>query len=889
MVGRPAVARLESKVILLSVSAAMFAWVMQALLDFYFHYCEKSYPEVLLLDIPPRELYSRVAITAAFLCAGVIISRMIRKVDAAERKTAHLNTCLQSIRSVNRLITRETDRLRLIQGACDRLVGNRGYAWVKISLRGAWIGVSADAEDEAMQGSLGPTETATAPLQCGTHVYGELSAAVPADLVSDSEERALLGEVAEDIAFAMHGIGIEEERERVEAAQRFLCQVGGNLGGTRGSEDVGSMIQSGLAHVLDTSALQVVLCDEKRNAPAGRCRAAAGGEERAWVPAERTLPWCVAKSGMSLLLTGGQVERMIEEGTIRDGDGPPRAWLGVPIKAKGQVIGVVSVRSSTDRTAFGESEVKILESVCAQVGTYLERKRAEEELREQGEELQVILDSVPAYIFYKDTEGRYIRVNKALADITETLSAQWTGKTAAELLPGRAKAEEEDDQEVISSGQAKRGVVDVLEVPGGSRWVQTDRIPQRDKDGNVVGVIGLSVDITDRKLAEDALESKDEQLRQSQKMEAIGLLAGGVAHDFNNLLTAISGYAELALQRVCDDDPIVNDLEAVKAATTRAAALSHQLLAFSRRQPLQLKASDLRKVVDGLRGMLQRLIGEDIECIIESEPDLQPVEVDRSQIEQAVINLAINARDAMPDGGRLTISMRNVTLDEKQCASIPEAEPGTFACLSVSDTGTGMDSETLERIFEPFFTTKERGCGSGLGLSGVYGNIKQHGGWIQVYSEVGVGSTFHLYLPVAHEQPDLTCEEVQVENPPHGSGERILLVEDEQLIRDFAARALRQGGYAVVEAETAEEALQVFDTNRQEFDLIFTDVVLPGKTGVQLVDEVHTRSPDSHVLLCSGYADSKSQWSHICQRGLRFLEKPYSVRDLLAAVHGILH
>jgi PAS domain S-box-containing protein len=380
------------------------------------------------------------------------------------------------------------------------------------------------------------------------------------------------------------------------------------------------------------------------------------------------------------------------------------------------------------------------------------------------------------------------------------------------------------------------------------------------------------------------LKRTQDILLHAQKMEAIGNLAGGVAHDFNNLLTAITGYAELVLRRVEEGDPTHSDVSQIKKVGEQAAALTGQLLAFSRRQPLQKKVLCLNDVISNTDKMLRRLIGEDVELVVNLDGALREVKADSSQIEQVIMNLAINSRDAMPGGGTLTIRTENVALGEEDCQDVGEATPGEYARIIVRDTGEGIDQAVVDRIFEPFFSTKEAGKGTGLGLSVVYGIVAQHGGWIGVSSEIGEGTTFEVYMPVTN---DVTEEEPVAEVAMEkilGHGERILLVEDEDNVRDFARRALCEGGYEVLEATSAEEALDIFENEERKVDLIFSDVVLPAKSGLQLVEELLSVSPELHVLLSSGYTDQKSQWSVIDERGLAFLPKPYDISELLRTI-----
>jgi signal transduction histidine kinase len=392
-------------------------------------------------------------------------------------------------------------------------------------------------------------------------------------------------------------------------------------------------------------------------------------------------------------------------------------------------------------------------------------------------------------------------------------------------------------------------------------------------------------------LSIEELRETQDQLLQAQKMEAVGRLAGGVAHDFNNLLTAISGYAELLS---CDSslgDKAHGDIEQIRKAAEQAAALTRQLLAFSRRQPLQPVVVDLNKIVVDMNAMLRRLIGEDIELItVQDEGKRVQTKVDPGQLEQVIINLAVNARDAMPEGGRLTISTGDVVLDSVACAAIHDARPGHFVCLSIEDTGSGIERDVIDQIFEPFFSTKGPTKGTGLGLAVVYGIIRQHGGWINVYSEPNQGTAFKVYLP-SIESTAATATDGESTGDAQGaagSGQRILLVEDEEAVRELASRALKENGYTVFEAGAYEEAIEVFHRENGQFDLVFSDVVLPDKSGVRLIDDLLQIRPDLQVLVCSGYTDQKSQWPVIQEKGLRFLQKPYSLVDLLGTVDELV-
>ena len=379
---------------------------------------------------------------------------------------------------------------------------------------------------------------------------------------------------------------------------------------------------------------------------------------------------------------------------------------------------------------------------------------------------------------------------------------------------------------------------------------------------------------TIREQGEREKQALQEQLTQARKLEAIGALAGGIAHDFNNLLTAIQGNATLARGQIELDDPIYLDLQEIELACQRASRLTRQLLLFSRKQPIEPAVLDLNTAVQEMTHMLERLIGEDVTMQVELGPDLWAVEVDKGGIEQVTINLVVNARDAMPLGGEITIQTENVVLTEADCYAIPEACPGQFVRISVADTGIGMDDQVIEHLFEPFFSTKEAGQGTGLGLAVIYGIIRQHEGWVQVDSALKEGSTFSVYLPAATQAPQQESDGTISLEGLEGRGERILLVEDEKSVLEFGVRVLGQYGYAVFDASSAQEALEILDREEWRFDLVFSDVVLPDKSGLDLADLILAQHPSLRILLSSGYTGRRSQWDTIRDRGFKFLQKP---------------
>lgn len=391
----------------------------------------------------------------------------------------------------------------------------------------------------------------------------------------------------------------------------------------------------------------------------------------------------------------------------------------------------------------------------------------------------------------------------------------------------------------------------------------------------------------DRKNTELALKESEEKLRQSQKLESIGQLAGGIAHDFNNLLTAITGYSELSLRRLENDDPLRRNLEEIRSAGERAAALTRQLLAFSRKQVLQPKILDVNLIVSDFEKMLQRLIGEDIELRTILKPQLGNIKADPGQIEQVIMNLVVNARDAMPLGGKLTIETENVFLNEIYAKQHIGVVPGAYIVLTVSDTGIGMDDETQKRIFDPFFTTKDLGKGTGLGLSTVYGIVKQSGGNVWVYSEINYGTTFKVYLPRVDEIGEITEPEKPLESEIKGT-ETILIAEDEDTVRKYTKDVLVSCGYVVLEAASGKEALLLCDEYEKPIQMLITDVVMPGLSGRELVDEVSLKYPNMKVLFMSGYTDNTIVYHGVLDKVTDFIQKPFSPDTLAQKVRQLL-
>ncbi|PWB67416.1 MAG: hypothetical protein C3F14_02245 [Deltaproteobacteria bacterium] len=506
-----------------------------------------------------------------------------------------------------------------------------------------------------------------------------------------------------------------------------------------------------------------------------------------------------------------------------------------------------------------------------------ERKSSEEALRRSEEQSRTLVDSARDMIFALSPDGLFVALNPAFEKLTGWPREEWIGKPFAEVLHADdVPAAQELFAMSLRSEPPPNAQFRFRSREGGYLVGEmTANVP--GQDGRLLGIVR---DITDRVRLED-------QLRQAQKMEAVGRLAGGVAHDFNNLLTAIGGYSELLLSDLAPGDPRRADVEEIKKATERAASLTRQLLAFSRKQVLQPKVLDLNAVVGNLDRMLRRLIGEDLDLVTVLKPGLWNVQVDPGQVEQVIMNIVVNARDAMPDGGKVTIETGNVALDDRYVRQHPVVKPGDYVLLAISDTGTGMDEETKNRLFEPFYTTKDKGKGTGLGLSTVYGIVKQSGGYIWVYSEIGKGASFKVYLPRYGGSPGEARPEESPVSPSQGR-ETVLLVEDEAMVRLLVRNILEGNGYTVLEASDGEEAISIGGGHAAPIHLILTDVVMPKMCGREAAETLAPRLPGVKVLYMSGYTDEAIVRHGVLETGIPFLEKPFTPVSLLRKVRQVL-
>ncbi|MHB8834361.1 MAG: hybrid sensor histidine kinase/response regulator [Candidatus Methylomirabilia bacterium] len=547
--------------------------------------------------------------------------------------------------------------------------------------------------------------------------------------------------------------------------------------------------------------------------------------------------------------------------------------------------------------ATGYLEVRILvvkDATGRTVKTYgvqqdvTERKRAVKALAESEIRLRTLVQTIPDMVWLKDPDGIYLDSNAMLERFHGVGRKDIVGKTDYDFFDRElADFFREHDRKAMAAARPSVNEEWVSFADGRRALLETIKTPVFAAAGGLVGVLGIARDITERFRATEEKARLEDQLRQSQKVEAIGRLAGGVAHDFNNITAIVLGYAEMLLGALAPDDPSRKWAEQIMEAGRRSAALTRQLLAFSRKQTLQPVVLDLNALLLNLEQMLGRAIGEDIELRFELSADPCLVTADPGQIEQVVTNLVINARDAMPLGGGLTVATAEVELDETYALGRESVVPGKYVMLSLTDTGCGMDKATMDRLFEPFFTTKEKGKGTGLGLATAHGIVKQSGGQIWAFSEPGRGTTFKICLPRTEAPAGALVVDAGGE-APRGRGELILLVEDEAPLRELCETILTQLGYRVSVAADGLEALRRVREQGLKPDLVVTDVIMPGMSGAEIARELRRDRPDLKVLYMSGYSDDAIARHGVLEAGINFVEKPFTEPVLAAKVREAL-
>ena len=587
----------------------------------------------------------------------------------------------------------------------------------------------------------------------------------------------------------------------------------------------------------------------------------------------------VLRTGQPLLVTPevhAELERRGEVELI----GPPSIdWVGVPLKIGDRTIGVLVAQTYAPGVRYRETEKHVLQFVSTQVAMAIERKRTEEQLHDSERKYRLLFETNPEPMFVYDFETLHIlAANGAAVARYGHTESEFLQLTLRDIRPPEEQARlDEELGHRPDDGAVRAGV---------RHWTKQGKRFEVDLIARPLDFAGRRARLV---LARDvsAQRQLEEQLRQSQKMEAVGQLAGGIAHDFNNLLTAILGSTQLLLHNTPAGDPRREDAEEIRHAGLRAAELTRQLLAFSRRQVLAPKVLDLNAVVANMDRMLRRLLGEDVELATSLEPAAGAVNADPGQLEQVLLNLAVNARDAMPGGGRLSIGTTRFTLHEEHVERRHRMPAGDYVCLVVADTGVGMDETTQAHLFEPFFTTKEVGKGTGLGLATVYGIVKQSGGYIWVYSEPGHGTTVKIYLPRVARVAEAPVP-VTEPKPVRGGDETVLLVEDAAPVRTLARRSLEARGYRVLEAPDGPSALTLSASHGGGIDILVTDVVMPGMSGRELAERLAPQRPSMKVLYTSGYTDDTMVRQGVLTAGVAFLQKPFVPDTLARKVRDVL-
>jgi PAS domain S-box-containing protein len=554
----------------------------------------------------------------------------------------------------------------------------------------------------------------------------------------------------------------------------------------------------------------------------------------------------------------------------------------VPIRHGDRIAGILSIQSYTPQ-AYDCGDLDLLETLADHCGGALERLRVEAALRESQAQLARTESFALVMTALVSLDGRWLKVPPTLCTLLGATEGDLLGTEVAAVTHPDHLAEDEAERRRLASGEVRSSDMEVrlLRSDGRPIWVYRNRSVVQDASGTPLYLLTYLRDVSDRRTLED-------QLRQAQKMEAVGQLAGGIAHDFNNLLTAIIGNGELLLREMDPSDARRLDVLEITRAAHRAGSLTRQLLAFSRKQILQPRLLGLNQVVTELSTMLRRVIGEHVELRLDLDPLLGPVLADPGQMEQVITNLAVNGRDAMPAGGTLTI--RTANLDD---ALVPRSGPdegellGPHVALAVTDTGVGMDDRTRARLFEPFFTTKELGRGTGLGLATVYGIVRQSGGHIRVHTRLHEGSTFTIYLPRA-EGPSEAGDDGSGQTEEPGGAGTVLVVEDEEAVRTLACRVLRAKGYRVIEAASADLAVAILGGSTEPIDLLLTDVVMPGMSGPTLAQRLVAQHPSLRVLYMSGYAEEAIERQGALPAGGELLEKPFTADQLARRVRAAM-
>jgi PAS domain S-box-containing protein len=677
-----------------------------------------------------------------------------------------------------------------------------------------------------------------------------------------------------------------ERRKRLEEINATLVKITTAINDTSSLDELYQSIHQALSSIIDTTNFYIALydiTDDSLTFPYIVDTVDEVYPKVIEVSKTASLTAQVIRSKNPLLLTKSEILALrVRSGFKIPPCTPSEVWLGVPLQTQASIIGVMAVQSYQNPNCYDQTDLRVMGTVAAQVAIVIARKKMEKTLRESEERNRLLSDLT--------MEGIVIEKNNIVIDLNASM-AKMLGVGHDELLNKQFSAYIHVDDRPLVDPKIVRDYV----IP------QTIRIVKKNeeyffaefesltfrKDGDVWRVNAVR-DITERKRSEEQQLQLREQLIQAQKMESVGRLAGGVAHDFNNMLSVILGYTELALHDVTPDTRLADYLRQIFSAARHSADITRQLLAFARKQTIAPKILDFNNAVSGMLNMVRRLIGEDIDLTWLPTTNLWSIKMDPSQLDQILANLCINARDAISGVGKITIETENIVFDEAYCAHHPGSIPGEYVLLAQSDNGCGIDKETLGHIYEPFYTTKQMGKGTGLGLATVYGIVKQNKGFINVYSELGRGTTFKIYLP-RHRARTEPVAETDAKQVAVRGDETILLVEDEPAILALTETMLVYLGYTVLSANTPTEAIHLAKSYIGQIQLLFTDVIMPEMNGRDLAGHIMPLHPHLKVLFMSGYTANVIAHHGVLDHDVQFIEKPFSKKDLATKIRLVLN
>ncbi|MCU0286682.1 MAG: response regulator [Acidobacteria bacterium] len=840
-----------------------------------------------------------------------------------EEKLEYLNRVLRALRNINQLIVQEKEADSLVKKACQFLTRDRVFEKASIALINEAQEIILCAEEnfkgdkknnsaeltlcakkallkphflgiqhpsELCQGCvwfdlLDGNATMTIRLEHDSELFGILTVSLNAHYTKDEEQQSLFKNIANDIGFALHHIRQEKERHRAEILQDAVYRISQTVHSTENMDSLYGQIHKIICDVMPADNFYIAYYDEKDELLTFPYFVDAVDPPPIPRKTGKGLTEYVLRNGKSLLASLDVQEKLRETWGIHQMGIPSLIWLGVPLKAEEKVIGIIAVQDYRNPQAYGERELNMLEYVSAQVAKVIERKRADEALRISEDLNRGIVVNTPIGILYLDKYGIIVYENPAMMRMLkepEGKEPSIIGKNILEIFNIKDEKMENLLQKVRDGESVHNVEFEHKSLHGENLTLKINAAPRwgGGKINETIGAILMCEDITNFKKLEA-------QFLQAQKMEAVGRLAGGIAHDFNNLLTVIFGHAELAMMLLDENSPVCKHIREIVIIAERTTDLIDQLMSFSRKQVIKPRLVDLNSHLEKMEHMLQRLIGEDVELTFLHKGGLGKVKVGPTQLDQVIVNLVVNARDAMPNGGRLIIETLNVDVDENFAAGHVGCVPGPYVQLSVSDTGHGISPEIMIHIFDPFFTTKLNDKGTGLGLSTVYGIVKQNNGFITCYSEPQMGTTFKIYLPRIETEETIikSVEGIVVET---FGKETVLVVEDDQTVRDLAVQILKKFGYEVIESVDGKEALQLCRKLQKPVDLVLTDVIMPNMSGPEFIQQMRLLWKDVKVLYMSGYTENTIINRGILEPGVEYIGKPFKPQTLITMVRTVL-